>query len=225
MNSFSQIEHRFPRFTSLPIYALAMCSIYVGCCPVQRFRGLSYQGDGTYIAGVPPVAQSDEVGCGPACLLAVTAYWRTVSDMSSTECQPRAEILEGAHSAADLRLMADSWGFGLLAFEGEPEDLTKNLGRGRPLIVMIPTLPRPYDGFHSPVCWLTTVIDQRIPRAGNHWVVVCGFDADGRIIILDPGKGFLTISRPYFDKLWSRRGRLCLIVFPREEAALRHDRD
>jgi predicted double-glycine peptidase len=176
-----------------------------GCASVGRFNGVHPGDDAIYVNGVTPVRQDRDYACGPACVAAVATHWG-VSLADFRAVQPRQAPDATGH---DLELLAGRLGLQAFAYEGSMDDLMENLGRGRPVIVMIP-MPMMAQG--GPV---TAVIlkawNEFAPRPA-HWVVVVGALPHRQIIINDPASGPLAVNEDKFRQWWAHEGNRCVLV-------------
>jgi ABC-type bacteriocin/lantibiotic exporter with double-glycine peptidase domain len=140
---------------------------------------------------VPFVPQRKDT-CGAASLAMVAAYWgRPVphDEVARTLLQPELHGIAGS----GLVRFAQERGFRAVAYEGDAAHLRDFLARGRPLIV----------------AW-------GMGRGRYHNVVVLGFDASGRhVIVNDPARGpGRRVAVREFEERWGRAGHWTLLVLP-----------
>lgn len=193
----------------LVVIACAIGSFLCGCANAKFYRGadLSSAAKPTIIRGVPTVAQTDKYSCGHACLASVAIYYDVPFEMVEERILLGAEQ-ERALSAGELVRAAESLGLVAFAYEGTFDDLQDNLQKNRPILALINAPPKVanYPAFE----WFveTGAGSSALP----HWVVVVGLGPDAEVIIHDPNKGLLEISKDSFDKQWSKQSRMAVLV-------------
>ena len=145
------------------------------------------------VRSVPVVHQQEMTDCGAASLAMVLSYWKlgaTLEDVSR-KCPM---IPEKGIRAKDLRDYAKSCGLRSYLIHGCWEDLEKEVGLGRPLIV---GLVKP-DG--------SGII--------THYEVVAAVNAElESVVTIDPARGWCKNSRSSFCKEWELAGFLTLVFF------------
>jgi ABC-type bacteriocin/lantibiotic exporter with double-glycine peptidase domain len=143
---------------------------------------------------VPVVLQQEMTDCGAASLAMVLSYWKlgaTLEDVTR-KCPM---IPEKGIRAKDLRDYARSCGLRSYLIHGCWEDLQKEVGLGRPLIV---GLVKP-DG------------DGII----THYEVVAAVNPELQsVVTIDPARGWCKSARSAFCKEWELAGFLTLVFFP-----------
>ena len=180
-----------------------------GCANARFYEGadLSLAPKATIVHGVPIVAQTDKYSCGRACLASVALYYEvpftTVEEVTLSGAQR-----EEAWAAAELVRAAESFGLVAFGYEGSFDDLKDNIQKNRPVITLLDTPPKVanYPAFEWIVETSTTAVSQ------PHWVVVLGLGHNEEVIIHDPNKGLLTMSRKTFDKQWQKQSRVAVLV-------------
>jgi predicted double-glycine peptidase len=181
------------------------CLLLGGCSSVAPFRGLALDAGGTYVPGVTPVRQDENHGCGAACVATVTTHWGVNLDEFRTRSRPAPKNATGL----DLQAMAEELGLQAFAYEGSIADLEDNLGKGRPLIVMI---PMPLMSRGGPVGALLFNAWNEFGRRPAHWVVVLGLLDDRHIVIHDPASGPLLVRQRQFQEWWAQMGNRCVLI-------------
>jgi len=186
----------------MPIGAALACGVLAGCVytgSAKDFDPAELERDPGWAAvrNVPPVRQAGERDCGAAALAMVLGYW----GVSSSEreilagCSPTAQGIR----AGALRDFARAKGLKAYVFQGRLEDLAKELRRRRPVIV---GLVKPYAAL-----------------ALTHYEVVVGIHPEkGRILTLDPAKGWRENSLAGFRAEWDRGGSVTLVCFKPAES-------
>lgn len=185
-----------------------MCAVLLsGCSNAKTFRGfdLSAAPDARLIA-VPPVALTEKRGCGFAALSSVAMY-HGVGAKALLAPAIRERFVGRALSAQDLVEMSKALGLGAYGYSGTVEDLTSNLRKGRPAIVMLDGPPR---GGYPPPFGLTLTLAKAIV-AGAHWVVVVGVEPGG-FVVYDPLGGYFVMTSKALDRSWQKRSRVCVLV-------------
>ncbi|MDQ3367142.1 MAG: cysteine peptidase family C39 domain-containing protein [Myxococcota bacterium] len=197
-----------PRARLLAILVLGLLALTGGC-------RLSYTGgarpvdqsslDASWLraAQTPVVRQRSQSDCGLAALAMVAGAWgRTWTlDELSRELTPTAK---GVKLGA-LRDLARQRGLDAYAISGTHEDLRKELGKGRPVLL---GLLLPYES----------------DRALNHYEVAIAMDPrDGSVITLDPSSGkHMRRTRQVLEAEWKPGGYPTLVVVG-ERAVARGD--
>lgn len=176
-----------------------------GCTSVTPFRGLAIEDDSIYVAGIPPVHQDKNYSCGIACLAAVATYWNVSPGQFRLKC-PHWPADTTGH---DLQQLAEDLDLNGFVYRGSMEDLRDNLGKGRPLIVMIPQPVLPAGGLAS-VSLLNAW--NRWGHKPSHWVVVLGLTKSNDVIIQDPESGGTVIKEHSFEKWWAQKSYLTVLV-------------
>ncbi len=176
-----------------------------GCASVGRFRGLAIGDDSLYVAGLPPIHQDKNYSCGAACVAALAAYWNVSESQFRAKC-PRMPENTSGH---DLQQLAADLGLGGFVYRGSMEDLTDNLRKGRPLIVMIPQPVVPEGGLTT-ACLINGW--NQWGKKPSHWVVVLGLTKSKAVIIHDPESGSMVIAQSAFEKWWAQKGYLTVLI-------------
>jgi ABC-type bacteriocin/lantibiotic exporter with double-glycine peptidase domain len=181
--------------------ALVVCLLAGGCSSLSRnLTGAeAARADGwTRVENVVEVRQSSRDGCGAAALAMVLGHWgRQVTQDEIRAASPPAE---GHGMPADsLRDFARRQGLQAFLVEGQTDDLDREVGRDRPVLV--------------------GVVKRKGRRAYSHYEVVVGVNRERqRILTLDPARGPRETSLKRFTEEWIAAGRLTLVVFPPKPA-------
>lgn len=205
------------------IPALAILAAGLGGCAgtkgVSQYRGMTLHDNVTYIRGVAPVMQDKQVQCGPACLASVAAYWdHPVSESGLRTCLGETADAR-AHSGEQLAKAAKLMGLQAFVYQGGLDDLDRNLGQGRPVIVLLRRRPLGELGELGLGGMPAERVAADLTPKLHHWVVVVGSDKE-TVIVHDPAMGPVRLSRAVFDGWWSKMARVSLLVVPRETAAV-----
>ena len=144
-------------------------------------------------AATPIVKQQREMDCGLAALAMVAGAWGqtwTVADLAR-DLPPGPK---GAKLGA-LRDLARKRGLDAYAIAGSYDDLARELGNGRPVLLGL-TLP----------------FDQN--RALNHYEVAVAYDPrGGNVVTIDPATGkYMSRTRKVLDIEWKVAGYATLVV-------------
>lgn len=140
--------------------------------------------------------QEESSDCGPACLATVMRHLG--SPLTLAEVGRQLKQLDGGGTiVVEMIYGARRNGFRVREYEGDINDLRRNLLARRPLILMLHSLPD---------------ITRRMGRRG-HYVVVVGYDDKKRHVILHSGgKAFDTMSYRQLQLQWSRAKFLTLLI-------------
>jgi ATP-binding cassette subfamily B protein len=133
----------------------------------------------------PVVRQYDLADCGPAALLSVLRYWG--GDASLVQVRELSATDARGSTLLSLLQAAQALGFEASGATGEYEELRKVEGP----------------------CIAHVVMDERL----HHYVVVYHAGAS-RVVVGDPGRGRVTLSREEFLRIWKRRAVLLLRPTP-----------
>jgi hypothetical protein len=143
---------------------------------------------------VPYVAQREAL-CGGAAAAMVLRYWGD-SDVSAEEFAPLVDRAAAGIPTAALAAAIEARGWMALTLRGTKADARAQLGRGRPLVVLL----READG-------------------RSHYVVVTGWSQDA-VVVQDPARGPLqTLPETAFLEAWQRTGGWTLLVLPGHAAS------
>lgn len=145
------------------------------------------------VRDVPVVLQEEMTDCGAASLAMILSHWKVGATLEEVT-RKCPMIPEKGIRAKDLRDYAKSCGLRSYLIHGCWEDLEKELGLGRPVIV---GLVKP-DG--------NAII--------THYEVVAGIHPESEsVVTIDPSRGFCKLSRSSFCKEWDPAGYLTLVFF------------
>ena len=146
-----------------------------------------------------PLYRQVSKGCGAASLGMVVDYWaeRTSGLNPDSPRALQARLLDGDSEGIPLSAMKSylvGRGFHAFTIRADLDELARQLGKGRPLIVPIRTGGR------------------------LHYTVVTGIDAE-RIRLNDPArKKPRRMKRGRFDRKWAAADRWMLLAVPRQES-------
>lgn len=179
-----------------------------GCANAQRYRGLDLTTTRpSSLIAVPAAAQNGRNDCGYAALASVALYHRAAASRLVEGEVPQSFRGERL-AAADLVKMAAKLELKAFGYQGSVDDLRENVGKGRPVLVLLsqpPRVePRTFFDFAGDFASAGFVIP--------HWVVVCGFTADDRVVVHDPRNGLITMGLRDFTQLWERTSRVAVLV-------------
>jgi ABC-type bacteriocin/lantibiotic exporter with double-glycine peptidase domain len=200
------VAHVFARALAIVMIVMSMCA---GCANARYDRGSSIESlaDTVQVYGVPPVAQSSKYQCGYVCLASVALYYNTNTSKLVEGVLP--EKFSGRPlSAKELLEMSKELGLIGFAYEGSLEDLTTNLKKGRPVIVLLNDPPRTahWPSFE----WAKETVNTLL--AIPHWVVVIGLTPKGEFVLHDPRKGRLLMSTKTFEQVWKKQSRVSVLI-------------
>jgi len=185
---------------------VGMCG---GCANAKYDRGYELDSflDVVQVRGMPPIAQSKKYQCGYACLASVALYY-DVNPVKLTETSIVKKFSGRPLSAKELLEMAKQFGLIGYAYKGSLDDLTKNLKKGRPVIILLGDPPRTADwpSFE----WAQDTGGSMV--AVPHWVVVTGLMPDGKFVLQDPRKGRLVITTKALMAEWKKKSSVSVLI-------------
>ena len=158
------------------------------------------------VAHFPVVRQTSEVDCGAAALASLLDYWGQPTGIADITKAHPPDSQRGIY-ARDLRDFARRTSLSAYLLAGTLDDLERELGVGRPVLVGL--------------------VRTESNRAYGHYAVVVGLKRDRtRVLLVDPAKGWLEQPVDAFVGTWGRARWVTLVVMPREpEAFVRPDRN
>ena len=190
------------------LVACALAAALPGCTNAKPFRGVEVGSeDPLPIVEMTPVSQPDVQGCGYAAMASVAVYYGVAPAKVRDEAiitEFRGRVLSGV----DLIKMARALGLVAFAYQGSAEDLATNLGKGRPVIVLLTRRPR--IGKFPSFDWSVDTSNEWF--CGAHWVVAIGTTSSGGFVVHDPSQGCLEMKGPAFLESWGKQDRLCVLV-------------
>ena len=185
------------RLLAFAALAAGGCSSYLGSA--RPFDPASMAGDSGWrtAPNLAAIGQEGRTDCGPAALAMLLAAWD--DPVSPEDIAAEAGCPEDGVRAGDLRDFARRRGFRAYLIDAGIEDLERELGRGRPVLV---GLVQPHVG-----------------GARSHYVLVAAIHPERRRVVeLDPAEGWRSDDVDGFLSEWTPAGRLALVVFrPAEE--------
>jgi ABC-type bacteriocin/lantibiotic exporter with double-glycine peptidase domain len=150
------------------------------------------------IEGVPFYPQ-EELGCGPAALASLLAYWGRPVSLEEITQEVSLKNLKGS-LPMDLELAARRHGLAATSYTGSLSDLRLHLDKRQPVIAFLN------------LRW-------RIFPQG-HFVVVTGYDEFHSEIVIHSGDAaYGRIPVASFLKAWARTGFWSLLVLPEEASS------
>jgi hypothetical protein len=182
--------------------ALALIALAAGCTSAYRGSAhpfspsaLSRDAGWTSVAEVPVLRQEAELDCGPTAAAMMLAYWGRAASPASLRLAPGHGLQAGT-----LRDLLRARGLEVYLVEGGLDDLERELGEGRPVLV---GLAKPYqNGIYA------------------HYEIVAGVNrARGLIATIDPASGWQEDTVTGFMREWRPTHHLTLVVSPAEPSA------
>jgi len=147
------------------------------------------------IAGVPLYPQ-DELGCGPAAVASLLAFWGHPVSLEEITQEVYLEKLKGS-LPIDLERAAQTHGLAVSSYPGRLEDLRLHLQKNQPVIVFLNLRWRLF------------------PQ--GHFVVVTGYDEIHSMVIVHSGdQAYERMPVKTFLNAWSKTGYWSLLILPRE---------
>ena len=155
----------------------------------------SLPADTVFTPGVPFYPQ-EELGCGPAAVASLLAYWGRPVSLEEITQEVYLEKLKGS-LPVDLMLAAQKRGLAAVSYSGGLDDLRLHLKRNQPVIAFLNPGGRLF------------------PR--GHFVVVTGYDETRRVITAHSGT-FPNQKFPAktFLKAWVGTDYWTLLIHPKE---------
>ncbi len=148
------------------------------------------------LSGVPFFPQ-EEMGCGPAALASVLAFWGLPVSLEEITEEVYLDRMKGS-LPLDLMLAAQRRGLKATAYAGSLEDLRIQLESRQPLIAFLN------------LRW------RQFPQ--GHFVVVTGFDRSGPAVIVHSGlRPNEKIPADRFLQAWARTGFWTLRIHPERD--------
>lgn len=180
-------------FTLMSLFLLGGCAFLETGKPLREAR-LS---DKAVVLNVPVVMQDDKYDCGVAALSMLLAYYGHPCDKQHAATLREKAARDEGLSGGDLEDYLKAEGLNTALFSGELSHglhgLYYHLERGRPLVVAM-----------------------NVSDAGNHFVLVTGYDAPNDwILIQDPQRGALVCVSGQFDYAWKRGSYFTLLATPK----------
>jgi ABC-type bacteriocin/lantibiotic exporter with double-glycine peptidase domain len=150
------------------------------------------------IDGVPFYPQ-EELGCGPAALASLLAYWGRAVSLEEITQEVSLKNLKGS-LPMDLELAAKRHGLAATSYTGSLKDLRLHLGKGQPVIAFLN------------LRW-------RIFPQG-HFVVVTGYDEIHSELVIHSGNdAYRRIPVESFFNAWAKTGFWSLLILPEEASS------
>ncbi len=142
---------------------------------------------------VPFVKQKSDF-CGPASLSAVFGYYGKDVDQEEIAKVVYSPKLKGA-LITDLQKYAESLGFKTSLIQGSTIDIKKYIDRNIPVIILVD-----FGKFFVSI---------------PHYMVVTGYDED-YFVVHTGYEANRKIREEKLDTMWSKMGRVMLIIYPSE---------
>jgi ABC-type bacteriocin/lantibiotic exporter with double-glycine peptidase domain len=147
------------------------------------------------VPGVPLVAQRARADCGAAALAMVLRFWQPATNDETVRSWIGSVDADKGLAAGRMREIVRGKGLEAFLIEGKFEDLVREVGQQRPIIVGI------------------VRISGR--RAYPHYEVVVGVNESQRkVFTADPAEGWREQDYAEFEARWRPSRRLALVVFP-----------
>ncbi len=195
----------------MKVWLGALLLIAAGCSNARYDTGFTLEtySQAVSIPGLPLIAQSENYQCGYACVASVAIYCGVASDKLIAE--DVSDRFGGmALSGREMIELAKTLGLTAYVYQGDHEDIAKNLRKGRPLVALLDHPPRTADWPTYEWAYETAEWSLVMP----HWVVVIGMTPEGNYLIHDPRKGRLQMSREEFTNEWQKSSRLSVLICP-----------
>ena len=165
---------------------------YAGSAPAITAREVAAAPGWIVVPAVPLIRQSGSNDCGAAALAMVLAHWQRPISLEEISARDPGAASKG-WKAGQLRDLARERGLQAFIVSGGLDDLSHEIGQGRPVLVGV--VKRYRDK----------------PRA--HYEVVIGIHrAKRRILTLDPADGWREDSLEGFASEWVPTKQVTLVV-------------
>ena len=173
-------------------------SLFISSCANSKyFAGVQLPPLQASLINIIPIKQTKTYTCGYASLASVALYY-DVALTSLTEGELQEKFSNKNLSVKDIIEVGTILQLKVFAYQGNYSDLQKNIKNGRPVLIL---LKKPLNIYNFPS--LNWTIEAYLSLfKESHWVVVCGSIPDNKIVIHDPLRGFLTVSRQVLEKEW-----------------------
>jgi ABC-type bacteriocin/lantibiotic exporter with double-glycine peptidase domain len=189
--------------------------LVAGCANARHYRGLEMGGEqAASVVALPAVAQAGNNDCGYAAMASVALYFQVDPQRLATGPVPET-FRNSQMSAADLIKMAKMLDLTAFGYQGDVEDLQKNITNGRPVLTLLNHPPR--LGNYPGLEWWGDLA--AMPFTIPHWVVVVGFDAGGDVVLHDPNKGLVSMNKRGFVDQWKKRSQVAVLVVAKAPGA------
>ena len=147
------------------------------------------------VPGVPLVAQRARADCGVAALAMVLRFWQPGTNDQTVRSWVGSVDVDKGLKAGRMRDIARGKGLEAFLIEGSFDDLLREIGRQRPVIV--------------------GVLQISGRRGYPHYEVVVGVNQGRRkVLTADPAEGWREQDFADFEARWRPARRLALVVFP-----------
>jgi predicted double-glycine peptidase len=146
-----------------------------------------------------PFVRQVKYGCGPAAVAMVMQYW--AREQHGLDVAPAERINQALPASSQkglagrtLKQYLEEHGFEAYIFNGELQDLSQHLAKGRPVIVCL---------------------GPKGPREPLHYTVVVGIDEEA-VLLNDPARGkMVRENRERFVTAWKATGQWSMLAIPR----------
>jgi ABC-type bacteriocin/lantibiotic exporter with double-glycine peptidase domain len=190
-----------PRRASLATLAQLAFLLCAGChpgiIPDAAVDDLAREPGWRLARGARGVRQEGDADCGAAALSMVLTFWGRAVEAGRIRSDLLAPRERGIRARV-LRDYARREGMNAFIIQGRHDDLVKELGSNRPVIVGLGK------------AGLLSVFP--------HYEVVVGINPAARwVLSFDPAKGFRTVAWEMFRREWEASGFVGLVMFPDEK--------
>jgi ABC-type bacteriocin/lantibiotic exporter with double-glycine peptidase domain len=163
--------------------------------------------------GINATKQMKANSCGPACLTSVLNYWKIdITEQDIMTEFPKSK--EEGYSIIELKHIATIKGLAAYVFsmqENSIPQLKKEILKGRPAICATLFPDMLYFAYDVPIYGhvYRKLLWTFGPRK-SHYVVVFGFNRN-KFLIMDPIRGFVSISQKDFESCWKKKNYAMLL--------------
>jgi ABC-type bacteriocin/lantibiotic exporter with double-glycine peptidase domain len=180
-----------------PLAFLLSSSCHPGTIPDAAVEDLAREPGWRLARGARGVRQEGDADCGAAALDMVLAFWGRAVEPGRI----RSDLLAPRERGIPARVLRDyarREGMSAFIIQGRHDDLVKELGSNRPVIVGLGK-----TGLFS---------------VFPHYEVVVGINPAARwVLSFDPANGFRTVVWEEFRREWEVSGFVGIVIFPDEK--------
>ena len=151
--------------------------------------------------------------CGIACLISILNYWQIdITEQSILIEFPKSK--EEGYSITELKHIATIKGLTAYTFsmqEDSVSQLKREILKGRPVICATLFPDMLYFAYDVPIYgYVYRKLLWAIGPKKDHYLVVFGFGHD-KFLIMDPIRGFVSISQKDFESCWKKKNYVVLL--------------
>ena len=198
------------------IFCSLLALLFMGCSGASmNTQNSGFQqkyGEYNY-CDINAVRQMEANSCGTACLTSILNYWKVdVTEQDILTEFPKSK--KEGYLITELRDIAATKGLGAYVFsmtENSMFQLKKEILKGRPVLCAMRFPEMLYFAYDVPIYgYVYRRLAWTIGPKKDHYVVVFGFDRDN-FLVMDPVRGFVSISEKDFEVSWKGKDYAVLL--------------